>query len=890
MLYFLRLLLPLLIVFVLIAVVLYIIHYSVFIGIKDNLISSFQYRQLMAARNTAHNLSSTINYIIMDIKSQAEESGTRLSPHTTETTSVLRAMYKRHLDVAYHAGLIIIEPDAPLATIAHVYPESRAAVSEGNEITYQAHIQRMLNNPGDTIVSEPFDAVQGFRAIAIHQPIIDPEGGELIASLAMLLRFKELFAELFAASRIGPQGTTLLLDDKGTILYHDDEQLWGKNWMNYIEPLGEDKRQWLESKSSKFDALFNKSPRGQNYHIVRDLVSGARTYFSSSAVALGDKIYWIVVANPEDDVVGTLKSYKEAISNSTAVIFMVYTMLILLVFFSSYGSMRAKERAKMVDELERKVDQRTKELQKAQQQLQTYSSDLEKLVEERTNALIQSEGKYTALFQNAKEAIILTDAKTGQILDCNPEAERLFGYSLNELMDKKVWELGHPQVKEIARKRFYEFVSVGYGNVPEVPIRSKDDRVFYVDLICKDFRYADRDFFLFLLWDATEQKKARQELHRTNIALNERVKHLTCLHNINQEIEKEFTPIEFLRRAAKHIEATITTEGNLGAYIEFDSKQIEILAPQDEFHDRKNYPIVVGQQRRGNLVIYYKEGDTIDLWEENLFSDIARLISHAIGKYEVELQLQEYSHNLEAMVEEKTRELKAKNKDLETFAYTISHDLKVPLVPIMGFASLLKEEHSEQLDEEGLMLVERIYYNASWMERMITDLLELSRAGVKRTDLREIEVEEVLNEVTAFLEEQLKEKNIQVRKQSELGSVVFDKTQLYQIFANLIGNAVKFTKPAEEGTEQPFILIWGEEKEDKKLFCVSDNGIGIPKEHQARIFDVFLQSKVKRDTSGTGVGLSIVKRILESYGGEIWVESEPGKGSSFFFTIPKMKA
>ena len=225
-------------------------------------------------------------------------------------------------------------------------------------------------------------------------------------------------------------------------------------------------------------------------------------------------------------------------------------------------------------------------------------------------------------------------------------------------------------------------------------------------------------------------------------------------------------------------------------------------------------------------------------------------------------------------------EIAAKNQELEFLVYTVSHDLRAPLVSMGGFYSLLKRESQDQLGEQGQHYLERIRANVAHMNTLISELLELSRIGRVVGPEEEIDVGVLLREIEEGLVLKLEQEGVEFIVQQPLPAVRGDRGRIRQVFANLIENAVKF-RSLERGLR---IEVGCEEERGFYRFHVRDNGIGILPQYQEQIFEPFLQ--LDRGIEGVGMGLTIVKRIVEHHGGRLRVESELGKGSTFYFTIP----
>ncbi len=261
------------------------------------------------------------------------------------------------------------------------------------------------------------------------------------------------------------------------------------------------------------------------------------------------------------------------------------------------------------------------------------------------------------------------------------------------------------------------------------------------------------------------------------------------------------------------------------------------------------------------------------------FSPVTRIVTGT----QIDRILSDLGENLKEYMRKYWREeLEKKTKELEAFVYTVSHDLRTPLISLEGFSDMLQEEFGAELGEEGLHYLDRIKANVEKMDNFIDDLLELSRVGRKEEENEKVDVQEVVEEVVNDLSSVLEEKGIDVRIQEEMPTLLFQRKRLYQIFSNLISNSCKYM-----GTpETPKIEIRAESQESNWLLCVEDNGIGIEEENQEKIFEIFHREK-RLEEEGTGVGLAIVSQIIENSGGKIWVESEKGKGSKFYIKIPK---
>lgn len=261
-------------------------------------------------------------------------------------------------------------------------------------------------------------------------------------------------------------------------------------------------------------------------------------------------------------------------------------------------------------------------------------------------------------------------------------------------------------------------------------------------------------------------------------------------------------------------------------------------------------------------------------------NNLTRAILYAIERARLEEKYRKLNAELEQRVRERTAELEASNKELEAFSYSVSHDLRAPLTHLQGFSELLLDKYQSQLDAQGQKYLHNIQHGAMRMSSLIDDLLMLAKVTRQELRLWDVGLRSLVGEVLSELEGDCGDRKIDWRI-ATLPFVKCDHGLLKQVFTNLVSNAVKYTRPRD-----PAVIEIGQTLIDGNLaFFVRDNGVGFDMKYADRLFAPFQRLHRKEDFEGTGIGLATVQRIIHKHGGRIWAESQPGQGSTFFFTL-----
>jgi signal transduction histidine kinase len=273
----------------------------------------------------------------------------------------------------------------------------------------------------------------------------------------------------------------------------------------------------------------------------------------------------------------------------------------------------------------------------------------------------------------------------------------------------------------------------------------------------------------------------------------------------------------------------------------------------------------------------------------NAFDEMAATLEQrAAEQKRTEEELRRLNESLEERVEQRTQEvhehaaqLARSNAELEDFTYVVSHDLKEPLRGIEAFTGFLAEDYGDRLDDEGRRYLGVVRESSVRMKDLIEDLLELSRVGREQAHYEATDVGALVREALVDLRYAAAEKGVQVTEPATYPTLSCDRLRMKEVFKNLLSNAIKFSdKP------RPNVEIKWESRGDEYWFCVADDGIGIDPQYHDKVFQIFQRIERREDYPGTGAGLTICKKIIESHGGRIGVESTRGDGCRFWFTLP----
>jgi len=481
-------------------------------------------------------------------------------------------------------------------------------------------------------------------------------------------------------------------------------------------------------------------------------------------------------------------------------------------------------------------------------------------------AVKASEVRYRRLFEATRDGILILDADSGQLVDVNPFIKEMLGYSHKELLGKKIWEIGIFKNIAASKEAFLDLQNKGYVRYENLPLETKDGRRISVEFVSNVYLVDQKKLIQCNIRDMTARVLAEEAVKVSEVRyrrLFEATRDGILILDADSGQLVDVNPFIKEMLGYSHEELLGKKIWEIGIFK-------NIAASKESFLELQNK----GYVRFENMPLETKDGHRISVeFVSNVYLvDQKKLIQCNIRDITDRVRAEEGLKNL-------AKELARSNKDLEQFAYVASHDLQEPLRMIAGYTQLLQRRYKDKLDEDANQF---IYYTVDGVMRMqslINDLLAYSRLNTGSEALKFVDCREVLDEVLAALQMTIEESGAAI-KLGPMPNIRADKGQLFQLFQNLISNAIKF-----RGDEPLLINITAKPQDKQWLFSVSDNGIGMEPQYLERIFIIFQRLHTQDKYAGTGIGLAICKKIVERHGGRIWVESMPGKGSTFYFII-----
>ena len=486
-----------------------------------------------------------------------------------------------------------------------------------------------------------------------------------------------------------------------------------------------------------------------------------------------------------------------------------------------------------------------------------------KLVEEILQA---SEVRYRRLFETAQDGILIIDADTGNIVDVNPFLMDLLGYSYKEFIGKKLWEIGAVKDIEESRAAFRELQNKEYIRYEHLPLETKGGRQIDVEFVSNAYRVNHTKVIQCNIRDITERKMAEEALKESEERYRNLFReNLSVMLLIDPQsgdiVDANPAACSFYGYNRKKLTSMKITDVNILNNETVFQKLQQAKLKQCGFFDFR-HRLANGETR------------IVDVYSGPLILD-GKTILHSIIH-----DVTDRTHMEEAL-KQRTSQLELANQELESFSYSVSHDLRAPLRAIDGYTRMIINKYGDQFNEDALAKFGVIRNSAHMMAKLIDDLLTFSRLSRKDTFMSKIDMETLIRDAWKELQADNMDRNINLTVNS-MPSGYGDRALIKQVYLNLLSNAIKFTK-----NQNPALIeVGGHIDGNKDVYYVKDNGVGFDMQYYDKLFGAFQRLHSPEDFEGTGIGLATVQRIINRHEGLVWAEGKVGEGATFYFSLP----
>ncbi len=517
-------------------------------------------------------------------------------------------------------------------------------------------------------------------------------------------------------------------------------------------------------------------------------------------------------------------------------------------------------------------------------------------------ALLESKNKFFNAFHRNPAAMTITD-NSGRLVDFNESYAKLTGYSRDDLMGRNFRKLNHLKPLKNSDNKFKH--NLNWNQEAEYTMRTKSGEQRIIISSSESMELQGKNHNISFIYDITERKLVEEAVEKSKIQFQVLMNNLnsgvalvdetgkfllvnpafmnmfgldkdTDILNVNSkkwDLWKMYGEDNELLQIDEHPVRRATLQG-----IPVENQLVSVLNPGS---DQLIWMLISAEP------VFNNDGSincVICTYHDFTERKTAEEYMEILLKKEQDLTGQLQQSNLELMdiqneLTKTIKKLEISNSELQQFAYVASHDLKEPLRMVTSFLQLLKQRYKYQLDTDANEFIDFAVDGAKRMHNLIEDLLLYSRIMTKGHEFSSVNMEEVLENVLLNLKISLEENSAEVTNDS-LPTINADESQMIQLLQNLLENSIKY-----RGENPPKIHITASENDGEWLFKVKDNGIGIDPKHANKIFMIFKRLHTNQEYNGTGIGLALIKRIIDRHYGRVWVESELGEGSTFFFTI-----
>ena len=528
-----------------------------------------------------------------------------------------------------------------------------------------------------------------------------------------------------------------------------------------------------------------------------------------------------------------------------------------------------------------KKEKRAAELVIANKELGFQNSEKVKRAAELTianNRKKASEVRYRRLFETAKDGVIILNAETGEIEDVNPFLIEILGYSKEEFIGKELWEIGLFKDILINKEAFFKLQIGGHIHYENLPLKTKQGRPIWVEFVSNAYVSDGKTVMQCNIRDITERHNAAEKLRQSNKKFQEIVE--TALEGIM--LTDKDSKTTFINKRFTKIFGYSSEEMAKKAISDLIDEDWKIMAKA------KHENLLKGIDETFEMVFRTKSDEKI--W----INASASAIMGANGEYEggvamlnditrqklAEIEIRDLNQRLEEKVVARTSELSEANKSLEAFTGMVSHDLRAPVRAVSSFAKIIQDDYAAKMEPKEKELFAYIEDSANRMNVIIEDLLKLARSGSVKLKSEPVNMKRLIEGVWLNISRTtVHHASLELKV---LPVVKTDESLMHQVVENLLANAIKYSSKKEK----PVVTVWSEQTAGKITFYFKDNGAGFDMKNYDRLFGTFQRLHNRSDFEGTGVGLSLVKRIIEKHGGTVGAEAKVGEGAMFYFTLP----